>query len=389
MSGKAMQDAVPTARTAWEVTRSIESEGHVECAASFWFLTGALAAPNCGKTVTEITASRKSLLSNNLRRSRTVGIRFRRPVPEILRVQKNAYSMHPDAETGRKKPMALCHGLVRNPKGLAIAGNCSQLAGQEVIRRPRTANGHFAVLQLLGCRGVAILVLLHALGVDQMGDVDQHPFWCDLLAADFFLQRIEKLMHLDRQSAGLGLALTLAGRFHPELRQIVAPDRVRQFHVDHGFPQGAVANDQLDVHFGFAAKLGHALPERPPVDPDGLAKSVIAVKDSPEFEWKNGGVTEAIAHHSSMLNGGFMVELTGCVIVFADDNGEFATGIAKNRCAVNSLNALEKERAASAGSIWEGLVLGKTVRVPRHVELSEPGSRRTKPPRQSSFFAKA
>jgi hypothetical protein len=52
------------------------------------------------------------------------------------------------------------------------------------------------------------------------------------------------------------------------------------------------------------------------------------------------------------------------------------------------LNAFKQERAASAGSIREGLMLSKTVRVPRHVELSEPGWRRTRQP-LVEFFAKA
>src|SRR5580698_281280 len=83
-----------------------------------------------------------------------------------------------------------------------------------------------------------------------------------------------------------------------------------------------------------------------------------------------------------------VVQFTGCVVIFADDHREFATGIAQNRSAVHSLNALEEERAASAGSIREGLMLGKTVRVPRHVELSEPGWRRTGPSLTSSFSPK-
>ena len=86
-----------------------------------------------------------------------------------------------------------------------------------------------------------------------------------------------------------------------------------------------------------------------------------------------------------MVDGGFVVELAGCVVIFADDHSEFTTGIAQNRCSIDALNALQQKRAASAGSIWEGLVLGKTVRVPRHIELSEPGWRRTDPPRVELF----
>jgi hypothetical protein len=62
-----------------------------------------------------------------------------------------------------------------------------------------------------------------------------------------------------------------------------------------------------------------------------------------------------------------MIELAGCAVIFAYDNCELTTGITENRRAVYALNTFEQEWATSAGSIWEGLVLGKTVRVPRHI----------------------
>src|ERR1700677_2178057 len=46
---------------------------------------------------------------------------------------------------------------------LTVSGHGAQLAGQEVVRRPRTADRYFAVLQLLGGGGVAVLVFFHAL----------------------------------------------------------------------------------------------------------------------------------------------------------------------------------------------------------------------------------
>ena len=90
-----------------------------------------------------------------------------------------------------------------------------------------------------------------------------------------------------------------------------------------------------------------------------------------------------------MFKSGLLIQVAGCVVVFADDYGEFTTGIAENRGCIDALNAFEQERAASAGSIGEGLMLGETVRVPRHVELSEPGWRRTKPSLVELLFAKA
>jgi hypothetical protein len=53
------------------------------------------------------------------------------------------------------------------------------------------------------------------------------------------------------------------------------------------------------------------------------------------------------------------------------------------------LYTLKKERAASAGSIWKGLMLGQAVRVPRHIELSEPGMEADQAASHVEFFAKA
>jgi hypothetical protein len=127
------------------------------------------------------------------------------------------------------------------------------------------------------------------------------------------------------------------------------------------------------MHFRLAPESGYAEPKGAPVDSDGLAEGIIAFKDGAESKRKNGGIAEAVTHDASVFDCGFLVKLSGCVVVFADNYGEFTTGIAENRSSIDSLNALQQERAASAGSIWEGLMLGKTVSVPRHVELSEPG----------------
>jgi len=127
------------------------------------------------------------------------------------------------------------------------------------------------------------------------------------------------------------------------------------------------------VHFGLAAEPGNALAKSTPVDPDRLAEGVIALENGSELKGKDGGVAKAVTNYTSMFDRGFLIEFTGCVVIFAHNDSEFTTWIAQNRCAVNSLYTFEKERAASAGSIWEGLMLGKTIRVPRHVELSEPG----------------
>src|SRR5450755_3872446 len=109
---------------------------------------------------------------------------------------------------------------------LAVAGYGAQLPRKKVVGWPRTADRHFAVLQLLSGGGVAVLVFFYALGVDQVGDVDQHTLGSDLFAADFFLKRAKQLVYLDGQSPRFGLALAFAGRFYLQLGQIIAADGV-------------------------------------------------------------------------------------------------------------------------------------------------------------------
>src|SRR5579864_3221336 len=107
---------------------------------------------------------------------------------------------------------------------------------------PRAADRYLAVLELLGGGRVAVLVLFHALGVDQVGNVDEHAFRSDFLAAHFFLQRVKQLVNLYRESPRLGLALALARRFDPKLGEVVPTNRIGKLHVDHGFTEGAITD---------------------------------------------------------------------------------------------------------------------------------------------------
>jgi hypothetical protein len=278
-------------------------------------------------------------------------------------VQNNAYSMHTCTE---KEPTAGSHGLL-NGIGLTVAGDGAQFAGQEVVRGPRAADRDFAVLELFGSGAIPVLILFHTLGVNQVGDVDEHALGSNLLAADFFFQRIEQLVNLDGEGAGFGLALAFAGSLDAELGEVIPADGIGQLDVDHGFTEGAIADDQLDVHLRLASKLGDAEAKGAPVDPDSLAEGIVAFKDGAKLKGKDGGSAEASADNASMFNRGLVIQVAGCVVVFADNYGEFTTGIAENRGCIYALNTFEQERAASAGSIREGLVLGETIRVPRHV----------------------
>src|ERR1700688_3618852 len=104
-----------------------------------------------------------------------------------------------------------------------------------------------------------------------MSNIDEHALRRNLLAAHLFFDRVEKLVNLYREGAGLGLALAFSGSLDAQLGKIVAAYSVRQDDIDHGLAEGAVCHGQLDVHFGFAAKLGHAYAKSAPVDPDSLA----------------------------------------------------------------------------------------------------------------------
>src|ERR1022692_2526551 len=126
----------------------------------------------------------------------------------------------------RKKQSPLARGLRINlAKILAVAGDSAHFPWKEMIGRPRTGHHHLAVLELLSGRAVAILILFDRLSIDQVSDIEQHAVGVNLLAADFFLQRIKQLMHLDRQRASLSLPFALPRCFLAQFDQVLAPDR--------------------------------------------------------------------------------------------------------------------------------------------------------------------
>src|ERR1700739_547662 len=78
---------------------------------------------------------------------------------------------------------------------LAVARDRAPLRWQEMVGRPRTGHDHLAILELLGGCAVTVLIFFDRLGVDEVGDIEQHSVGIDLLAADLFLERIEELVH--------------------------------------------------------------------------------------------------------------------------------------------------------------------------------------------------
>jgi hypothetical protein len=127
------------------------------------------------------------------------------------------------------------------------------------------------------------------------------------------------------------------------------------------------------VHFGLAAELFDALSEGSPVDADGLAEGVVAFKDSSEAEGQDGGVTEAAADDTGVIDGCGVVKFSSTGVVFAHNHSKLAAGIAEDGGSVHALDILDNERASGTGAIGQGLVLGKAICIPRHSELSEPG----------------
>ena len=65
-----------------------------------------------------------------------------------------------------------------------------------MIWRPGTADHELAVFQLLGRAAVPVLIFFDGFRIDEVCDIDQHAVGVDSLAADFFFERIEKLVDL-------------------------------------------------------------------------------------------------------------------------------------------------------------------------------------------------
>ena len=76
-----------------------------------------------------------------------------------------------NAQTAKTRPSAGFCKMQR--QSLAVCTPRSpQLAGHEVIRRPRSTNQDFAVFELACGAGIAVLVAFYRFFIDQMGNVD-------------------------------------------------------------------------------------------------------------------------------------------------------------------------------------------------------------------------
>src|ERR1700679_1759211 len=78
-----------------------------------------------------------------------------------------------------------------------------------------------------------------------------------------------------------------------------------------------------------------------------------------------------------MLDDRLLVHFSSTWVVLAHNHSKLAAGIAEDRGSIHALNVLNYERATGTGAVGKSLVLSKAVCVPRHIEFSEPGRRRT------------
>ena len=74
---------------------------------------------------------------------------------------------------------------------LALSHDSAQLAGHEMVRRPRTAEIEFTAFELVGGAVEAVLIFLNGFVFDEVGDIYEHGAGLDAAAADLFFQRME------------------------------------------------------------------------------------------------------------------------------------------------------------------------------------------------------
>jgi len=142
-------------------------------------------------------------------------------------------------------------------------------AVDEMIRRPGAGELHLAVAHHSAGGGELVLIALHVLAVDQVGDVEDHLAGLSEAAANFFIEGNEEAMHLEADGAGAGLAFALAGCRFAEIGEIATTHFVWR---DLGkFTAAAVVDEDLEVHLGFAAKFIDVAEELTLVGPDGFA----------------------------------------------------------------------------------------------------------------------
>ena len=209
-------------------------------------------------------------------------------------------------------------------------------AMNEVVGGPGTGELHLAILHHRAGGLEFVLIALDALAIDQVGDVENHLAGFREAAADFFVERSEESMHLEADCTGPGLALALAGRGFAEISEVLATDLFR-IEVGELATAATVIDENLEVHFRFAAEFFDIAEELALVGPDGLAEAFVVVEDGAESEWKNGGVLETICDYSCVVDPGFLIKSI-CRIMFADDDCKITGWVKENLISANPVD---------------------------------------------------
>ena len=97
-------------------------------------------------------------------------------------------------------------------------GPCQAL--NEVVRGPRAGELHLAFLECFAGADELVHVALDALGLDEVGDIEQHLAVVHGATGDLFILGREEALHLDRDGTTFGLALALPGSSFPQVGEI-------------------------------------------------------------------------------------------------------------------------------------------------------------------------
>ena len=141
-------------------------------------------------------------------------------------------------------------------------------------------------------------------------------------------------MHLKTHGASPRLPLTRPRRVLSQTGEITPPRTVVS-DLLCDCASAAVIDEHLQVHLGLSAKLIDIPEELPLIGANGFAEGFVVVKDGPETEGKNCGVTETIRNHSRMIYAGLLVER--CLwIVLAYHHRKIACWVKENLIATDS-----------------------------------------------------
>src|SRR5215469_9025274 len=84
-------------------------------------------------------------------------------------------------------------------------GDGAQLTRHEVVWRPGAGYRHMAIFEMTRGRVIAVLVLGYGVGIDQVGEVDEHAARVGALADHVLFQGRKQLVHLHRERPRFGL----------------------------------------------------------------------------------------------------------------------------------------------------------------------------------------